>query len=40
VLDVAALERGYRRHATNGRGVAVSVVAEPSWLRERLGLLP
>jgi formate dehydrogenase formation protein len=40
VLDVAALERGYRRHATSGRGVAVSVVAEPSWLRERLGLLP
>jgi Protein involved in formate dehydrogenase formation len=40
VLDVAAAERGYRRHATNGRGVAVNVVAEPSWLRERLGLLP
>ena len=40
VLDVAALERGYRRPATSGHGVAVSVVAERSWLRERLGLRP
>jgi formate dehydrogenase formation protein len=40
VLDIVALERGYRRPATNTHGAAVSVVAEPSWLRERLGFRP
>jgi hypothetical protein len=36
MLDVAAIEHGYQRPAT--RGAAVRVVAERSWLRERLGL--
>jgi FdhE protein len=40
VLDVVALERGYRRPAASGRGVAVSVVATPSRLRDLLGLRP
>ena len=39
VLDVAALERGYRRPAARGHEVAVSVVAEPSRLLDLLGLL-
>jgi FdhE protein len=39
-LDVVAFQRGYRPPATNGGGVAVSVIAEHSWLRERLGLWP
>ena len=38
VLDVAALERGYRRPAAKGHHVAVSVVAESSRLRGLLGL--
>ena len=38
VLDIAALERGYRRPAAKGHQVAVSVVAEPSRLRDLLGL--
>jgi len=38
VLDVAALERGYRRPAAKGHEVAVSVVAESSRLRGLLGL--
>src|SRR5437660_11683141 len=38
VLDIAALERGYRRHAAKGHEVAVSVVAESSRLRGLLGL--
>jgi FdhE protein len=38
VLDMAALERGYGRPAMQRRGVAVNVVAEPSWLRELIGL--
>jgi FdhE protein len=38
VLDVAALEHGYRRPAARGHEVAVSVVAEPSRLRDLLGL--
>jgi FdhE protein len=38
VLDVAALERGYRRPAAKGHEVAVSVVAESSRLRDLLGL--
>jgi FdhE protein len=38
VLDVAALERGYRRPAAKGHQVAVSVVAESSRLRDLLGL--
>ncbi len=38
VLDVAALERGYRRPAARGHEVAVSVVAEPSRLLDLLGL--
>jgi len=40
VLDLAALERGYCRPATRRRGVAVNVVAEPSWLRDLIGLRP
>ena len=40
VLDIAALERGYRRPAARGHEVTVSVVAEPSRLRELLGLRP
>ena len=40
VLDVVALERGYRRPAATGHGVAVSVVATPSRLRDLLGLHP
>jgi len=40
VLDVVALERGYRRPAATGHGVAVSVVATPSRLRDLLGLCP
>lgn len=40
VLDVAALEHDYRRPAAKGHAVAVSVVAEPSRLRELLGLRP
>jgi FdhE protein len=39
-LDVAALGHDYRRPAANGRGVAVRVVSEPSWLRDLLGLRP
>jgi len=38
VLDIAALERRYRRPAAKGHEVAVSVVAEPSRWRDRLGL--
>jgi len=38
VLDIAALERGYRRPAAKGHEVAVSVVAESSRLRDLLGL--
>ena len=38
VLDIAALERGYRRPAAKGHEVAVSVVVEPSRWRDRLGL--
>jgi FdhE protein len=38
VLDVAALERDYRRPAAKGREVVVAVVAEPSRLRDLLGL--
>src|SRR6266481_3245908 len=38
VLDIAALERGYRRPAAKGHEVAVSVVAESSRLRDFLGL--
>ena len=38
VLDIAALERGYRRPAAKGYELAVSVVAEPSRLRDLLGL--
>jgi hypothetical protein len=38
VLDMAALERGYGRPAMQRRGVAINVVAEPSWLRELIGL--
>jgi FdhE protein len=40
VLDVAALEHDYRRPAAKGHEVAVSVVAEPSRLRDLLGLRP
>ena len=40
VLDIAALERGYRRPAAKGHEVAVSVVAESSRLRDLLGLRP
>ena len=40
VLDMAALERGYRRPAAQGHEVAVSVVAESSRLRDLLGLRP
>ena len=40
VLDVVALERGYRRPAATGRGVAISVVATPSRLRDLLCLRP
>jgi FdhE protein len=38
VLDVAALERDYRRPAAKGREVAVAVVAEPWRLSDLLGL--
>jgi len=38
VLDIAALERGYRRPAAKGYEVAVSVVAESSRLRDLFGL--
>jgi FdhE protein len=38
VLDIAALERGYRRPAVRGHEVAVTVVAESSRLRDLLGL--
>lgn len=38
VLDVAALERGYRRAATRGCPVAVHAVARPSRLRALLRL--
>ena len=38
VLDIAALERGYRRPAAKGHEVAVSVVAESSRLHDLLGL--
>lgn len=38
VLDIAALERGYRRPAAKGHEVVVSVRAQPSWLRAVLGL--
>ena len=38
VLDVVALGRGYRRPASKGHEVAVSVVAEPLRLRDLLGL--
>jgi FdhE protein len=37
VLDLAALERGYGRPSTQRPGIAVNVVAEPSWLRELIG---
>lgn len=37
-LDMAALERDYRRPAAKARGVVVGVVAEPSRLRNLLGL--
>ncbi len=40
VLDIAALERGYRRPAAKGHGITVSVVAESSRLRDLLGLRP
>jgi FdhE protein len=40
VLDVVALERGYRRPAVADRAVAVSVVATPWRLRGLLGLRP
>jgi len=40
VLDIASLERGYRRPAAKGHEVAVSVVAESSRLRDLLGLRP
>ncbi|PYN83001.1 MAG: hypothetical protein DMD96_04110 [Candidatus Rokuibacteriota bacterium] len=40
VLDVVALEHDYRRPAAKGHEVAVSVVAEPSRLRDLLGLRP
>jgi FdhE protein len=40
VLDVAALERNYRRPAAKGREMAVSVVAQHSQLRDLLGLRP
>ena len=39
-LDVVARDRGYRRPAAAGRGVAVRVVAAPSRLRHLLGLRP
>ena len=38
VLDIAALERGYRRPAAKGHEAAVSVVAESSRLHDLLGL--
>lgn len=38
VLDVAALERGYRRPAVKGHDVAVGVIAASSRLRNLLGL--
>ena len=38
VMDIAALERGYRRPAAKGHEVAVSVVAESSRLHDLLGL--
>jgi len=40
VLDVVALERGYRRPAAPARGMAVGVVAPPSRWRDLLGLRP
>ena len=40
VLDVVALERGYSHPARTGRGVAVSVVAARSRLRDLLGRRP
>jgi len=40
VLDVVALERGYRRPPATGRGVAVSIVVTRSRLRDVLGLRP
>jgi FdhE protein len=40
VLDVAALAHHYRRPAPRGQDLAVSVVAEPSRLRDLLGLRP
>jgi FdhE protein len=40
VLDAAALEHDYRRPAAKGHEVAVSVVAQPSRLRDLLGLRP
>jgi len=40
VLDLAALERDYRRPAEHGRDLAVSVVANPSRLRDLLSLRP
>jgi FdhE protein len=38
VLDIAALERGYRRPAAKGHDVAVGVIAASSRLRDFLGL--
>ena len=40
VLDVVALERGYRRPPAPARGMAVGVVAPPSRWRDLLGLRP
>ena len=39
-LDMAALERDYRRPAAKGSAVAVGVVAEPRHLRDLLSLRP
>jgi len=39
-LDMAALERDYRRPAARGSAVAVGVVAEPWRLRDLLSLRP